>query len=57
MFKVLDCLFGENQVNEMEITWTSSLSLIHFLSLSGTTIPGCLEELMKFKLKVLDFVQ
>lgn len=54
MCKDLDGLFGENQVNEVEATWTTLLSLAHFLFLSGTTAPECLEELMKFKLKVLD---
>jgi len=57
VFKDLDCLSGKNQVNEMEITWTSSLSLVHFLFLSGTNLPGCLEDLMKFKFKVLNLIQ
>lgn len=41
-------------MNKMEITWTSTLLLLNFLFLSGTSLPGCLEELMKFKLEVLD---
>lgn len=57
MFKELDCLFGENQVNEMEITWTSSLSLSHFPLLSETALPGCLEKLMIFKFELLDLIQ